>query len=115
MKLTRDQFNDAVRYLTTMRSELDSVVEALGLVEGGVLDDWYSNFYGLVNELCEFKDNEYDPYYGSPLDYWLETKFEYTGAGRPYKDADGLIHEFETVDDVYDFIVSKHSPSSLHD
>lgn len=101
MKLTRDQFNRAVNNYITMSEQLGNLCDAMGCYAENVFDTWKSYYYDLLTECCDFKEEDFDDYTGTILDYWcFELEF-----GRYIPDGTPIL--LNTIDDVYDYIIKQ--------
>lgn len=69
MKLTKEQFCSAVDAYQKMNDEELIISNSLGITEW-LPQNWLDNYYSLLTELCEFKDEDYDNCYGTDLDYY---------------------------------------------
>ncbi len=104
MKLTKEQFVENVDNLVSMHKKICEITSHFEVSEC-VFDNWFDGYYTLVDKLCEFSDDMYDNWFGTPLDYWI-----FTAGGEfitmPYTDANKEEIHFYSTEEVYDYIIS---------
>ena len=102
MRMTKQQFCDAIETYQCMTEQYDEVAEVLNIGPETIFDSWIYNYYILIQNLCELEENEI---YGTDLDWFV---FE-TDCGRRedlnkiYLD-DGRVWTINSPEILYDFI-----------
>lgn len=110
MKLTKTEFVTHVSYLLKMSDEINQIVNVLGVPETiFIFDEWFDHYYTLIDNLCDFRDEDYNNIDGTPLDYWLN-RAEGKPCIFPYHIKDTKEVVFNSTKDVYDFIVKSQNP-----
>ena len=101
MRLSKEEFVEAVNGLQKMDEQTLKVTEALRVNES-IFDEWFNLCYTLLDKCCDFQEEDYNFYGGSPLDFYL---FNY----RSYRpNDDGSQTWFDSPEELYDYIVSLH-------
>lgn len=102
MKLSKEEFVEAVKGLQKMNKQMLDITDALSINES-IFDDWFDLYYNLLNKCCDFQTEDYlFSSCGSPLDFYL---FD---CCRTYWPDDDNLTWFESPEKLYDYIVSLH-------
>lgn len=110
MRLTREEFIQAIKVIETMINEENSIMNALDINPEWTPGTWVNEYYELVSQMCDFRENDYTIDYGSDLDYFCwELNFGKNWKPKKWKLGmvadDGEDINFGDAGAVYDYIV----------
>lgn len=102
MRMTKQQFCDAIETYQSMMEQYDEVAEVLNIGPETIFDSWIDNYYILIQNLCELEENEI---YGTDLDWFVfETDYgRREDMNKIYLD-DGRVWTINSPEILYDFI-----------
>ena len=102
MRMTKQQFCDAIETYQSMMEQYDEVAEVLNIGPETIFDSWIDNYYILIQNLCELEENEI---YGTDLDWFVfETDYgRREDMNKSYLD-DGRVWTINSPEILYDFI-----------
>lgn len=107
MKLTKDEFVEHVEHLLEMMHQSDIITDALDVGES-IFDRWIENYYNLLYNCCEFTDEDCDCWDGAPLDFYVFIVGYTKDSDYTYTNPKGKEINFESPEQLYDYIVSLH-------
>lgn len=102
MKMTKEQFCNAVETYKRMLDEGDELAQILNVNPESKIMEWIGNYYNLLSDLCELEES---PYYGTDLDWFCyETDFgKRADLNKVFLD-NGIVWTIENPEILYDFI-----------
>lgn len=104
MRLTKEEFVEAVNKYKQMLEQEHKIIEVIGSYPEWVPGTWIDAYYNLLSEMCELEDNDI---YGTDLDWFCwDTQF---GTNEKFtKVYDGVTEWNITSPEIlYDFIMYK--------
>lgn len=106
MKLTKNEFLIYMSTYMKMCEEEEQVVNVLGIDFENTMSHWIDNYYNLISDLCELKDEGF----GSTLDWWcFETDFGKRNAAILNEDGT-VFFEIPDAAALYDYLVNVEIP-----
>jgi len=103
MKLTKEQFCNAVETYERMLNEEDELAQMLNVNPEWKIMEWIGNYYNLLSDLCELEES---PYYGTDLDWFCyETDFGKRKDLNKVVLDNGIVWTIESPEILYDFIM----------